>query len=180
MPTSPQLPQPPADPERPGTVLETDEDIRRALQSNKPSKPTAKGVAAPKTSPPASSARPYRPTLRPPIAMLTVSDDGKSEGQERPRSSPRQPGERRACFAWAGTVPLPGRGSPATQREALTGSTLGKKCRARVLTQSPPSFFTKLFNKRVNTRRERERSRSVTLGPRTGRELFSAMEAKSP
>jgi pSer/pThr/pTyr-binding forkhead associated (FHA) protein len=77
----PPSPQPPPEPERPGTLLETDEDIRQALQSNKPSKPTAKRAATPKIATTSSSARPYRPTLRPPIAVLTVFDDGKSEGE---------------------------------------------------------------------------------------------------
>jgi pSer/pThr/pTyr-binding forkhead associated (FHA) protein len=79
MPPSHQPSQPPADPERPGTLLETDEDIRRALQSNKPGQPAA---SAAKTSRPvATSASPYRPTLRPPLALLTVLDDGKSDGE---------------------------------------------------------------------------------------------------
>ena len=49
-----------------------------------------------------------------------------------------------------------------------------------VLTGSLPSFFTKLFHNLVNTPRERACSKSISLGPRTGRELFSAMETKSP
>jgi hypothetical protein len=50
------------------------------------------------------------------------------------------------------------------------------KCRAGVLTGSLHSFFTKLFNRPVNTRRERASSRSVTFGPRAGRELSGACE----
>jgi pSer/pThr/pTyr-binding forkhead associated (FHA) protein len=79
-PTQPNHPSP--EEEQPGTLLETDDDICRALQSNQPGQPAAaKGTAAPKIAPPTSSARPYRPTLRPPLALLTVFDDGKSEGQ---------------------------------------------------------------------------------------------------
>lgn len=75
-------PQPPSEPERSGTLLETDEEIRLALQTNRPSQPTAaKDTAAPETPPPTTHARPYRPTLRPPIAVLTVFDDGKSDGE---------------------------------------------------------------------------------------------------
>jgi hypothetical protein len=61
-------------------MLETDEDIRRALLANKPGRPAAKG-AVPKIASPTSSARPYRPTQRPPIAFLTVFDEGKSDGE---------------------------------------------------------------------------------------------------
>src|SRR5579884_2449014 len=75
-------PQPPSEPERSGTLLETDEEIRLALQTNRPSQAVpAKDTAAPKTPPPTAHASPYRPTLRPPIAVLTVFDDGKSEGE---------------------------------------------------------------------------------------------------
>jgi hypothetical protein len=49
------------------------------------------------------------------------------------------------------------------------------KCRALVLTQSPHSFFTKLFNKRVNTRASARGSTSVTFGPRARRELLSSI-----
>ncbi len=76
MPPSPQPPQPP---ERSGTLLETDDDIRRALLANKPEQPAA---SAAKASPPAATnARLFRPTQRPPVALLTVLDDGKSEGE---------------------------------------------------------------------------------------------------
>jgi FHA domain len=82
MPPSPHSPQPPSDSERQGTLPETDEDIREALRTNRPGQPAAaKGTSAPKSSPPTSSASPYRPTLRPPLAFLTVIDDGKSDGE---------------------------------------------------------------------------------------------------
>src|SRR4051794_8634273 len=78
----PNTPQPPPGPERPGTLLETDEDIRQALQSNPPGQPpAAKGRSAPKASPPTANASPYRPTLRPPAALLAVLDDGKGDGE---------------------------------------------------------------------------------------------------
>lgn len=78
MPPSPQPSQPPDEPDRPGTLLETDDDIRRALQTNQPAQPAAK-----KTTPPPQrdNANPYRPTRRPPIALLTILDDGTSEGE---------------------------------------------------------------------------------------------------
>jgi hypothetical protein len=41
-------------------------------------------------------------------------------------------------------------------------------------------FVKKHSNTLVNNLRERACSRSVSLAPRTGRELFSEMEAKSP
>jgi pSer/pThr/pTyr-binding forkhead associated (FHA) protein len=73
----PPVPQPPPEPERSGTLLETDEDIRRALRRSPPSQ----AEPAPKSAPPPANASPYRPTLRPPIAVLTVFDDGKNEGE---------------------------------------------------------------------------------------------------
>jgi pSer/pThr/pTyr-binding forkhead associated (FHA) protein len=83
MPPSPVPPVPPPDERRPGTILETDEDVRRALRPAKPSQPVAAApaVAAQHVPPPGPSARPYCPTARPPIANLTVFDDAKSEGE---------------------------------------------------------------------------------------------------
>lgn len=82
MPPSPQPPQPPASPERPGTLLETDEDVLQALRN----KPNVELVPVPVQPPTTaakspSSAKPYRPTQRPPIALLTILDDGKGEGE---------------------------------------------------------------------------------------------------
>jgi hypothetical protein len=57
-----------------GTILETDEDIRLAL--------TKQVTAAPPSSPARSrEVRPYHPTLRAPVALLTVLDDGKNDGE---------------------------------------------------------------------------------------------------
>ncbi len=93
MPRSPNPPTPP-EPERAGTLMESPEDIRRALQSKKAAQPPALVPAAPATapaapaaapqpppSPSAPAARPYRPTFRPPVALLTICDDGKSDGE---------------------------------------------------------------------------------------------------
>ncbi len=74
MPPSP-LPSP-ADPERPGTLLETDDEIRQALHAQPAAPPAGR-----KTDPQRSEVHPYRPTQRPPIALLTVLDDGKSDGE---------------------------------------------------------------------------------------------------
>jgi hypothetical protein len=73
---------PPNDPPptRPGTLVETDEDIRRAELANKAAVPLAKKADAIPTAKPAA-AQPYRPTLRPSICVLTVFDDGKTEGE---------------------------------------------------------------------------------------------------
>jgi len=72
-------------PERSGTVLETDEDIRQALLSglksqgqNVPVEPRAAYTPAAATGRPAS---PFRPTVRPPVPVLTVFDDGKADGE---------------------------------------------------------------------------------------------------
>jgi hypothetical protein len=75
--------------ERSGTVLETEDDIRQALLSGhkgrQPGPPVAVDPPAPiSVAPqpaPARSAVPYRPTARPPVAVLTVFDDGKTDGE---------------------------------------------------------------------------------------------------
>src|SRR5437660_12236513 len=72
------LPQPPPDPDRPGTLLESDEEIRKAQKALKPG-PAATAAKQPPSRRPA--ANPYRPTVRPHIALLTVFDDGTTEGQ---------------------------------------------------------------------------------------------------
>ncbi|HEY7424081.1 MAG TPA: FHA domain-containing protein [Gemmataceae bacterium] len=80
MPPSSPPPQPP---ERPGTLLETDDDIHQALRTG-PAGQLAAGKAGQPTASiakPAGVASPYRPTQRPPTALLTVLDDGKSEGE---------------------------------------------------------------------------------------------------
>jgi hypothetical protein len=72
-----------------GTLIETDEDIRQALltrlkgqTAEAPAHTTAVAPAAPPAPRPAERvASPYRPTARPPIAVLTVFDDGKTEGE---------------------------------------------------------------------------------------------------
>jgi hypothetical protein len=78
-PSTPGQPNPAV--ERSGTVLETDEDIRQALlsglkgqQQNVPVDPRP----SPNTGRPASQ---FRPTVRPPVPILTVFDDGKTDGE---------------------------------------------------------------------------------------------------
>lgn len=80
MPPSPQPPQPPTGPERPGTLLETDDDILQYLMRNKADVELVAKEEQP-TAKPTVSAKPYRPTQRPPIALLIVLDDGKNEGE---------------------------------------------------------------------------------------------------
>jgi pSer/pThr/pTyr-binding forkhead associated (FHA) protein len=58
--------------EHSGTLLETDEDVRQALLANLK-------AAAPKVD--ERPAEPFRPTARPPLALLTVYDDGEAEGE---------------------------------------------------------------------------------------------------
>jgi pSer/pThr/pTyr-binding forkhead associated (FHA) protein len=90
--------------ERSGTVIETEEEIREAIRAGlkgqqqavagdrppAPSAPPAQpaapiGQPAPTTQdaavPPARPVSPYRPTSRPPIALLTVCDDGRTDGE---------------------------------------------------------------------------------------------------
>src|SRR5438094_881285 len=62
------------DPPRRGTLIETDEDIRQALEAE-----TATGATPPRAA--AASANPYRPMQRPPVALLIVYDDGKTAGE---------------------------------------------------------------------------------------------------
>jgi hypothetical protein len=81
MPRSPG-PPPPPNPERPGTLIESPEDICRAMQARKAAQPPAPAPAPqPTPSPPVPAARPYRPTFRPPVALLTVFDDGEKDGE---------------------------------------------------------------------------------------------------
>jgi pSer/pThr/pTyr-binding forkhead associated (FHA) protein len=89
-------------PQREFTQMETDDEIRKALDVRaRPAEPAPKPApskpeAAPKPAPPParSSNQPpssvkvtpgetlmYRPTIRPPLAVLTIMDDGKAEGE---------------------------------------------------------------------------------------------------
>src|SRR5438105_9792675 len=65
-----------------GTLIESEEDIRRALLANPPAIPVAVPVVVntPAATKPPDAAL-FRPTLRPPICTLTILDDGKSEGE---------------------------------------------------------------------------------------------------
>ncbi|MGA7500921.1 MAG: FHA domain-containing protein [Isosphaeraceae bacterium] len=72
--------------ERSGTVIETDEEVRQAIsglkgQGQPEGLPTAAIPSAPPTSNKGPSATLFRPTVRPPIALLTVCDDGKLDGE---------------------------------------------------------------------------------------------------
>ena len=103
--TQPSRPgQPNRSVERSSTLIETEEEIREAILSGlkgqqqavpvdrpvAPPSPIAQppGQAAqpiptaqPPAVPAANAVSPYRPTSRPPLAILTVFDDGKSEGE---------------------------------------------------------------------------------------------------
>src|SRR5271170_3053914 len=79
--------QPKAPVERSGTLIETEDDVRQALQSGQkghPSVPSIPSELSPAPVPAQSAARPavpFRPTVRPPVAVLTVFDDGKTDGE---------------------------------------------------------------------------------------------------
>jgi FHA domain len=87
----PEPGQPNPQVERSGTLIETDDDIRQALLSGHkgpaagPPVVDAVGPSAPISAPPlpgaVRSAVPFRPTARPPVAVLTVFDDGKTDGE---------------------------------------------------------------------------------------------------
>lgn len=77
--------------ERSGTLIETDDDIRQAFLSGQKGQQAGSPIAtnAPAPVPPAPapqaaavpSAVPYRPTVRPPMAILVVFDDGRTDGE---------------------------------------------------------------------------------------------------
>lgn len=76
----------PASPaERPDTVLDTEEEVRQALLSGRKGQPQSLPRApAPAAAPPPAAgqtANVFRPTARPPVAVLTVLDDGKMDGE---------------------------------------------------------------------------------------------------
>ena len=84
--------QPNPNVERSGTMIETEEDVRQALLSGLKGRPPVpvglpEAVPPPAVAPPApppavaKSASPFRPTARPPIALLTVFDDGRTDGE---------------------------------------------------------------------------------------------------
>ncbi len=73
---------PPPAPQREETRMETDEEIRAAIQARRArqQKPAgAKGAAAPALA--ADKVRLERPTQRPPVATLCIVDDGKLDGE---------------------------------------------------------------------------------------------------
>jgi FHA domain len=86
---SPRQPGRPQPTERFGTLIETEDDVRQALQSGQKGRQPVPAPAvpsdlspAPVPSPSASRpAVPFRPTVRPPVAVLTVFDDGKTDGE---------------------------------------------------------------------------------------------------
>ena len=65
--------------EHSGTVIETDEDIRHALLSGSKGQKQTVPVEPRSASVPPSN--PFRPTVRPPVPILTVYDDGRTEGE---------------------------------------------------------------------------------------------------
>jgi hypothetical protein len=84
--------------DRPATLIETDEGVREALQTVANARrqgvvpapteplPVPVPVSSPRPGPIAGAglgqaAQPYRPTARPPVPILTVHDDGKTEGE---------------------------------------------------------------------------------------------------
>lgn len=67
------------------TALETDEEIRRALlpemMENLPESAVEPPSVAEPGQPDGRPVSPYRPTARPPVPILTVFDDGRSDGE---------------------------------------------------------------------------------------------------
>ncbi len=84
--SQPARPSQPNSPlERPGTLIETDEEVQHGIPSGTQARPQAVPAASPPVAPmvPATvrAANLYRPTIRPPLALLTVYDDGRPEGE---------------------------------------------------------------------------------------------------
>ena len=78
-----------SEPTRQATIIETDEEIRQALLSNLKGQhhglqADAHPAPAPAPAPAVvvgRAASPFRPTARPAVALLTVCDDGKQDGE---------------------------------------------------------------------------------------------------
>ncbi len=69
-----------------GTRLESDEDIRQALQARRArlaaqAQPKAPGAKVPVATPVEIEAQGERPVIRPPLALLCVLDDGRTDGE---------------------------------------------------------------------------------------------------
>jgi len=66
-----------------GTRLESDEEIRQALEARRARLAAQKGAAGRQVAaaPTEVEARTERPVLRPPVALLCILDDGKSDGE---------------------------------------------------------------------------------------------------
>jgi hypothetical protein len=64
--------------ERSGTVIETDEEVREAVASVRGQMQAPAPAPAP---PPARPTTLFRPTSRAPVALLTVHDDGRNDGE---------------------------------------------------------------------------------------------------
>ncbi|QDV32586.1 FHA domain-containing protein [Tautonia plasticadhaerens] len=76
---------------RAATTLESVEEIRARILGGRPPATRREGPPDPPRipEPPGDDTRPFRPSIRPPIALLRVLDDGDQEGQDlRIRSSP--------------------------------------------------------------------------------------------
>src|SRR5271166_6282289 len=71
--------------ERSGTLIETDDEVRQAISGLKgqgqPEGLPAATPGAPPTPSKGPSATLFRPTVRPPVPVLTVCDDGKLDGE---------------------------------------------------------------------------------------------------
>ena len=177
-------PEPPgcaASPDRPGTRPDSDEPVallvgaivRASMAEGSRStpipasnpKPAAKTVILSFCSTPLGT---MWPTM-----SLTISRTKTQGGVAVPSSAAFLPtGSRRRVDAVTDSGALP-QGMAVKATDGITES-------RGVLTGSLPSFFTKLFDKRVNRRASARGSIRVTLVPRTGRELNSPPVAKSP
>lgn len=83
----PDRPQPSRTPvERFGTLIESEDEIRKKIAANLGDPPSPPQVPTPTpapaiASPAVGSAKPFRPSARPPLAVLTVFDDGRGDGE---------------------------------------------------------------------------------------------------
>ena len=121
------------DPHRPRTLAESEEDIRRVMPA----------AARPAVSP-------WRPTQRPPVALLTVCDDGRPDGEVV-----RIRAERFAIGRTDGDLTVPHDLFMSTRHAEITRQQVGGLWRWVVTDlQSTNGLFVRLSRSALTDRRE--------------------------
>lgn len=122
----PTINHPPPEPQE-GTRLESDEEIRQALQARRarlaakaPPAPPGAQAKPPMAAPVEIEPQPERPVLRPPVALLCVLDDGKTDGEWV-----RLRAERTVIGRTDGEVRIPHDGAISGQHAELVRQRIG-------------------------------------------------------